>query len=164
MTDAASSSSRSLPVPRDIDNGNGTDNARSASWERDARQGMPGIRTNNSALWDTNTTTAGSSRGADTLSAAGTSPAASLSIGQKSSVLDKITTTLPLNGDAHNPLSVLVELSEAASALHPHESPSSAFRDPSSKRQREEDDYYAPLERTLKEEAPHIMALINTHE
>lgn len=69
--------------------------------------------------------------------------------------LDKLTTTLPLDGDAHNPLAVLVELSEAASDR--------AFAT-GRRRQREEDEYYAPLERTLKEEAPQIMSLINAHE
>jgi hypothetical protein len=138
--------------------------SKDASCEPSHRMQTTQAGTNNSALWDTNASTSGSVREAEPLSAAETSPTASLARGQTAATLDKLTTTLPQNGDAHNPLSVLVELSEAASSRHSYESPTSTFQASASKRQREEDDYYAPLERTLKEEAPHIMALINTHE
>jgi hypothetical protein len=74
--------------------------------------------------------------------------------------MDKLTSTLPLPGDSHNPLSVLVELSEVA--LADLEGSSGSMRGETGKL--EEEQYYAPLERTLKEEAPHIMSFINTHE
>lgn len=78
--------------------------------------------------------------------------------------LDKLTTTLPLPGDSHNPLAVLVELSEAAATRRGDAASPGMFEGESSQRQREEEEYYAPLERTLKEEAPHIMRFINGHE
>jgi len=99
-----------------------------------------------------------------TLTTATKTPPASSASGQRTSILDRVTTTLPLDGDADNPLSVLVELSVAASSVYPHVTSSSSLRRPDFARHREGDDYYAPLERTLKEEAPHIMAFINTHE
>lgn len=83
---------------------------------------------------------------------------------ESASDLDHLTTTLPLPGDAHNPLAVLVELSEVATRRVQDVSPVPYQGVESSKRQREEEEYYAPLERTLKEEAPLIMALISTHE
>lgn len=118
-------------------------------------------------LWDhTNVSASGSVRDTEPVrEAVVASPSAPLARGRTASTLDKLTTTLPQNGDAHNPLSLLVELSEAIStSRHPYESPTSTLQASASKRRQEEDDYYAPLERTLKEEAPHIMALISTHE
>jgi len=77
-----------------------------------------------------------------------------------SSTVNKLTSTLPLPGDGHNPLSVLVELSDSAQYIREGGDVLSA----SAKEVPEEAEYYAPLERTLKEEAPHIMSLINPHE
>lgn len=70
--------------------------------------------------------------------------------------IDKLT-TLPLPGDVHNPLSVLAEAS--VNPVDPH-SPVSAFRG----KEAEDKGYYAPLERVLKDEAPHIMSRIDVHE
>ena len=63
-------------------------------------------------------------------------------------------TSLPLPGDAHNPLALLAEAS--ATTDHDPFSPLAAARD--------ETDYYAPSERELKDEAPKIMTFINVHE
>ena len=111
----------------------------------------------------------------------------------KSAAIDKLTSTLPLPGDTHNPLAVLVELSEvtppmsvagdaddgsrdqrgdvSAPRRQSHDQSQSADgRGVSSERgvtwleSGTEDGYYAPLLRTLKDEAPHVMSLINTHE
>ena len=73
-------------------------------------------------------------------------------------VVDKLT-TLPLPGD-HNPLAVLAEASaNADDPLSPTApTPGSRHKDDGS------EGYYAPLERVLKDEAPHIMTLINVHE
>lgn len=69
------------------------------------------------------------------------------------------TTTLPLPGDAHNPLAVLAEASSTSNPFGPI-SPIVGFKG------KEGDDkgYYAPLERVLKDEAPHIMSRIDVHE
>lgn len=69
------------------------------------------------------------------------------------------TTTLPLPGDAHNPLAVLAEASSTSNPFDPL-SPMNGYRG------KEGDDkgYYAPLERVLKDEAPHIMSRIDVHE
>ncbi|BEJ11400.1 hypothetical protein CspHIS471_0108220 [Cutaneotrichosporon sp. HIS471] len=60
-------------------------------------------------------------------------------------------TTLPLPGE-HNPLAVLAQAGATA------EEPGSDEPPP------EDRGYYAPLPNTLKDEAPHIMSLINVHE
>lgn len=108
---------------------------------------------------------------------------------KRSAAMDQLTSTLPLPGDTHNPLAVLVELSEVTPPLEVSDegeeqsrqngaeagivdeavsaSQSAAEggkRKQSSGGQGEEDEYYAPIERTLKDEAPHIMSLINIHE
>ena len=74
-------------------------------------------------------------------------------------------TTLPLPGDAHNPLAVLAEASATANSDHDPNSPHSTV--PTSKSGKVGDragGYYAPLERTLQDEAPHIMSFIKVHE
>jgi hypothetical protein len=95
--------------------------------------------------------------------------------------VEKLTPTLPLPGDAHNPLAVLVELSEVTPPPEDAEVQDRAMAgdggDPNiaragplgrhgstSGRAKEEDGYYAPFTMTLRDEAPHIMSLINTHE
>ena len=74
------------------------------------------------------------------------------------SQLEKLT-TLPLPGDSHNPLAVLAEASATAKSDNGVNSPeeSNKARDP-------EEAYYAPLERSFKDEAPHIMSFIKVHE
>lgn len=128
-------------------------------WER-SRELHDGAGARNSTLWDSSRAEVSGRRDEHT-SGQRDSPGCRLLARRSSeSTLDKLTTTLPLPGDAHNPLSVLVEMSEAqTSEPTPTHQGATVV-----KRQNEEDVYYAPLERTLKEEAPHIMALINTHE
>jgi len=72
--------------------------------------------------------------------------------------VDKLT-TLPLPGDVHNPLAVLAEASSTTNTYDP-KSPVTGLKG------KNEDDqgYYAPLERVLKDEAPHIMSRIDVHE
>ena len=97
---------------------------------------------------------------------------------RKSAAVDKLTTTLPLPGDAHNPLAVLVELSEVTPPVDEDAEGGTSGTSPGGHAvhsgpvrlghpmigQAKEEGYYAPLQRTLKDEAPHIMSLINTHE
>jgi len=72
-------------------------------------------------------------------------------------------TTLPLPGDAHNPLAVLAEASATAHSDHDVTSPHVMM--PSKEVKAEEaGGYYMPLERVLKDEAPHIMSYIKVHE
>jgi hypothetical protein len=132
-------------------------------WDKERRRTMDGSGSHNSSLWDPPQSSTATTNDLDNHSLAVTSPEASSSRSQQPSTIDKLT-TLPLRGDAHNPLSVLVELSEAASNSEPRDRRQSSFQNSDLKRQREEEEYYAPLERTLKDEAPQIMALINTHE
>jgi hypothetical protein len=74
--------------------------------------------------------------------------------------LDNLTTTtLPLPGDAHNPLAVLAEASSTSNPFGPI-SPANGYQG----REGEDKGYYAPLERVLKDEAPHIMSRIDVHE
>jgi hypothetical protein len=84
--------------------------------------------------------------------------------------IDKLT-TLPLPGDAHNPLAVLAEASATAnpdSGGSPTDIVSVVGTAGTGRTngpgEKEEGGYYAPLDRTLKDEAPHIMSLINVHE
>lgn len=78
--------------------------------------------------------------------------------------VDDQLTTLPLPGD-RNPLAVLAEASACASGRSP-----SGVTSPDRRLHGEDqglgegDVYYAPLARTLKDEAPHIMAHISVHE
>jgi hypothetical protein len=84
-------------------------------------------------------------------------PSPSSNIGQSPRMsVDKLT-TLPLPGDVHNPLSVLAEAS--ANPVDPR-SPVAGLKG----KEAEDKGYYAPLERVLKDEAPHIMSRINVHE
>lgn len=69
------------------------------------------------------------------------------------------TTTLPLPGDAHNPLAVLAEASSSTHQFDPL-SPLNGYKG----KEGEDKGYYAPLERVLKDEAPHIMSRIDVHE
>lgn len=88
-------------------------------------------------------------------------------------------TTLPLPGDMHNPLAVLAQASATAediaedngsveekSERYPRrrEAPPDTASSQTGERDREGGGYYAPLDRVLKDEAPHIMSLINVHE
>jgi hypothetical protein len=70
--------------------------------------------------------------------------------------VDKLT-TLPLPGDVHNPLAVLAEAS--TNPVDPR-SPMGGAKGKAA----EDKGYYAPLERVLKDEAPHIMSRIDVHE
>ena len=72
--------------------------------------------------------------------------------------VDKLT-TLPLPGDAHNPLAVLAE---ASSTTHTFDAKSPVTK--MAGNEGEDKGYYAPLERVLKDEAPHIMSRIDVHE
>lgn len=72
--------------------------------------------------------------------------------------VDKLT-TLPLPGDVHNPLAVLAEASSTTNIYDP-KSPVAGLKG----KEGEEQGYYAPLERVLKDEAPHIMSRIDVHE
>jgi len=72
--------------------------------------------------------------------------------------VDKLT-TLPLPGDVHNPLAVLAEASSTTNVFDPR-SPIVGLKG----KEGEEQGYYAPLERVLKDEAPHIMSRIDVHE
>lgn len=124
-------------------------------WERS--NGLTALGASNSTLW-TSTPVRGRSPASAAIPLEGSVPAQVLR--RRSSTVDKLTSTLPLPGDSHNPLSVLVELSDSAQYLHD----SSDVRSADTRDGHDEDQYYAPLERTLKEEAPHIMSLINPHE
>lgn len=85
-------------------------------------------------------------------------------------------TTLPFPGDSHNPLGVLAEASASADNAGPNDIPSPSPFQPTGgpgSRPASEDGtqadgqshgYYIPLERVLKNDAPHIMALISVHE
>ena len=77
----------------------------------------------------------------------------------ESSVAEKLT-TLPLPGDPHNPLGLLAEASATAKSDHDPNSPQDTMR----ANKEGEEAYYAPLDRVLKEEAPHIMSFIKVHE
>jgi hypothetical protein len=72
--------------------------------------------------------------------------------------VDKLT-TLPLPGDVHNPLAVLAEASSTTNIYDP-KSPVAGLKG----KDGEDQGYYAPLERVLKDEAPHIMSRIDVHE
>ncbi|KAK6910429.1 hypothetical protein I203_104461 [Kwoniella mangroviensis CBS 8507] len=74
-------------------------------------------------------------------------------------VVDRLT-SLPLPGD-RNPLAVLAEASAAVSAGKGDIEPRIVSSAVSSG---ERDGYYAPLHRTLKDEAPHIMTFISATE
>lgn len=82
-----------------------------------------------------------------------------------SAVTDKLT-TLPLPGDAHNPLAVLAEASATTEDDEDQNSPGvrAWAGQGGGSRQDGARGYYAPLERKLKDEAPHIMTYINVHE
>lgn len=73
-------------------------------------------------------------------------------------ISDKLT-TLPLPGDGHNPLAVLAE---ASMGLEQDAASPGIKRDAGE--ERKEESYYAPLERTLKDEAPHIMRFLSFTE
>lgn len=75
-------------------------------------------------------------------------------------------TTLPLPGDAHNPLAVLAEASETARSDHDVNSPHTTRHDrPKGQKAEEAGEYYLRLDRELmKDEAPHIMGYIKVHE
>lgn len=85
------------------------------------------------------------------------SPSQIIGLSPRMSV-DKLT-TLPLPGDAHNPLAVLAE---ASSATHTFDAKSPVTK--MAGNEGEDKGYYAPLERVLKDEAPHIMSRIDVHE
>ena len=77
----------------------------------------------------------------------------------RKSVDNLTTTTLPLPGDAHNPLAVLAEASSTSNPFDPL-SPLNGYKG----KEGNDKGYYAPLERVLKDEAPHIMSRIDVHE
>ena len=79
---------------------------------------------------------------------------------------DKLT-SLPLPGDAHNPLAVLAEASgHSAAAPHsPLRRAQSLMADQfARKTDGDTRNYYSPLARSLRDDAPHVMALISVHE
>ncbi len=87
-------------------------------------------------------------------------------------------TTLPLPGDAHNPLSVLAEASATADADEASNSPlqaktgrAASFAAAGKGKEHHPSTgrlhlggYYTRLDRESKDEAPHIMSYINVHE
>ncbi|WVF68280.1 hypothetical protein IAT40_003045 [Kwoniella sp. CBS 6097] len=75
-------------------------------------------------------------------------------------IADRLT-TLPLPGD-RNPLAVLAEAS--ADVAGQDGQTSMAANTSQSSQGRQEESYYEPVERILKDEAPHIMALISVPE
>lgn len=100
----------------------------------------------------------------------------SLTLGLETDTIPDRYTTLPFPGDAHNPLGVLAEASASAdnaggkdvpspSPFQPTGGPGSRPASEAGKGDdRESRGYYVPLERVLKNDAPHIMALISVHE
>ncbi len=128
-----------------------------ASWRRTnslCEQGIP-----NTAVWGSST-----KRQDGGLPAPGPDPALAL---------NHRLTTLPLPGDAPNPLAMLAEASASAQAVQLPTSgagigvspvagagatgPSVGQDDPT-------DSYYAPFQKRLKDDAPHIMTLISVSE
>jgi hypothetical protein len=106
-------------------------------------------------------------------------------VGRKADVVRDGLTTLPLPGDAPNPLAILSEASAHAIASMPSERESAggiggertpefdglgpAGTGASRGMTRDGDDdggaaYYAPLERILRDQAPHIMTLIRAQQ
>lgn len=77
--------------------------------------------------------------------------------------LNEKLTTLPLPGDAHNPLAVLAEASATAHTDHHITSPHVQMSSTEVKSEGA-GGYYMPLERVFKDEAPHIMGYIKVHE
>lgn len=74
-------------------------------------------------------------------------------------------TTLPLPGDLHNPLAVLAQAS--ATAEDRDGSVENENLIPAVSEDKKSDErrgYYAPLANIPKDEAPHVMSLINVHE
>jgi hypothetical protein len=184
---------------RDRDDGvRGLDeNEQFQRWKRDTALAQTGAR--NSTLWGpeplppppatttTTTTTTTAAAAAAAAARAGSfhsSPGSRPRLDSKSTPLEMRSsnpnaidkyTTLPLPGDAHNPLAVLAEASATAhsdTGASPHDAmlgglgsgsggahgPGQAGTDG------EEAGYYAPVERAQTNEAPHIMSLINVHE
>lgn len=121
-----------------------------AMWHKSSALARYGPR--NSAIW---------ADGGSPEPEVGVSPMSVLS-GQSARSGDRPTeglTTLPLPGDLHNPLAVLAQAS--ATAEQRESSDERAQTPPETEERR---GYYAPLEHMLKDEAPHIMSLINVHE
>lgn len=80
----------------------------------------------------------------------------------RTATVDELTSSLPLPGDIHNPLGVLVELAD--SARH-HRSQSGRVEGAEdAEAGGDSGAYYTPLARGLREEAPHIMSLITRYE
>jgi hypothetical protein len=179
----------SLRDLRDRDDGvRGLDeNEQFQRWKRDTALAQTGAR--NSTLWGpepppppptiTNTTAA-AARAGSFHSSPGSRPrldskSTPLEMrGSNPNSIDKYT-TLPLPGDAHNPLAVLAEASATAhsdTGASPHDamlgglgSGSGGAHGPGQTgMEGEEAGYYAPVERAQTNEAPHIMSLINVHE
>jgi len=74
-------------------------------------------------------------------------------------------TTLPLPGDAHNPLAVLAEASAGARTDHDVDRPKNNQADSAPGQSRDAlGAYYGRLERNLHDEAPHIMSFISVQE
>jgi hypothetical protein len=80
---------------------------------------------------------------------------------------DRYTST-PFLGEGHNPLGVLAEASATAGNAATTPSPFQPTGGPGDKldedHQREKEGYDVPLERVLKNDAPHIMSLISISE
>lgn len=128
-----------------------------ASWRRTnslCEQGIPNI-----AVWGSST-----KRENGGLPAPGPDPALAL---------NHSLTTLPLPGDAPNPLAMLAEASASAQAVQ-LSTPGAAIgaspvagagtTGPSAGQDDSTDSYYAPFQKRLKDDAPHIMTLISVSE
>lgn len=149
----SSSDKRSRPTA------GGTQQPEYALWHKNSALAVNGPR--NSAIWAEDD----HDQPDDSTHPAGVSPVTQLSGGgaahRERDIADRLTTTLPLPGDIHNPLAVLAQASATASG---EEQPNPESDDGVAVGGEQERGYYAPLDRVLKDEAPHIMSLIDVHE
>jgi len=118
----------------------------------------------NAALWGEDTVRFPTMNGVPSLPSASPDLSRSGPHRRNVSMSEKLT-SLPLPGDAHNPLAVLAEASATAHSDHDVNSPHTTFQDGSRDLKTEEaGGYYMPMEREMKDEAPHIMSYIKVHE
>lgn len=120
-------------------------------WQRD--NALASTVARNSTLWGDDCRPPSPKRTSSTIALSTINPSPRLAVDNLT------TTTLPLPGDAHNPLAVLAEASSSSNSFGPI-SPNMGYKG----KDGEDKGYYAPLERVLKDEAPHIMSRIDVHE
>ena len=92
------------------------------------------------------------------------SPASTYTAGQPGddTIPDKLT-TLPLPGDAHNPLAVLAEASGQSGKHSPLRRGKHLLAEERVSSE-EGKGFYSPLARSLRDDAPHVMSLISVNE